>query len=240
MSAGGEPGGAGAISRERKRETSGLMEIGLGGRVRERPVRQARRHFLDDCAQGQSKGRAVAQRWELRESDAGFEAQTSELAMHADAGRVVRLDGGHHPRGIVGMNPAAPFRFRVCDLALRKAAHFLNDGLKGIDGVNNVYESPDCKHVYYAYTLTVDPKAYDRDEFLRTMYRKYGIQGIQHYQPTYHFTGLKKLGITGNCPNAEEFFYKRETNLPMHPRLTQQELNDMVEGIRNTARDLKR
>jgi dTDP-4-amino-4,6-dideoxygalactose transaminase len=37
---------------------------------------------------------------------------------------------------------------------------------------------------------------------------------------------------------AEEFFYKSEMNLPMHPRLKQQELDDMVAGIRNTAKKL--
>jgi acyl-CoA thioesterase I len=34
---------------------------------------------------------------------------------------------------------------------------------------------------------------------------------------------------------AERFFYKQQFNLPMHPRLTQQELDDTVAGIRNTA-----
>lgn len=120
----------------------------------------------------------------------------------------------------------------------RKNAHYITEGIKDIKGVNSVYESPDCKHVYHLYTLTLDPKVYDRDEFLRTLYREYGVQGILHYQPTYHLTGLKKLGITGNCPIAEEFFYKREFNLPMHPRLTQQELDDIVEGIHKTAEKL--
>ncbi len=122
----------------------------------------------------------------------------------------------------------------------QKNARYISEGIKGIKGVIPVYESPDCKHVYHLYTLTVDPAVFDRDLFLRTLYRQYGVQGILHYQPTYHFTGLKKLGITGNCPVAEEFFYKREFNLPMHPRLTQQELDDMVEGIRKTAEQLSK
>jgi len=120
----------------------------------------------------------------------------------------------------------------------REIGHAINEGIQDVKGVNGVYEHPDCKHVFHLYTLTVDPKAYDRDEFLRTLYREHGVQGIQHYQPTYHFKGLQKLGITGDCPVAEEFFYKRETNLPMHPRMTQQEIDTMVEGIRKTAETL--
>ena len=122
----------------------------------------------------------------------------------------------------------------------QKAGRFINEGIKGIKGVNGVYESPDCKHVYHLYALTVDPAVFDRDEFLRVLYKEEGIQGILHYQPTYHFTGLKKLGISGDCPVAEEFFYKREFNLPMHPRLTQQQLDDMVSGIKNTAAKLSK
>ena len=122
----------------------------------------------------------------------------------------------------------------------QKHCRYITEGIKGIEGVIPVYEAPDCKHVYYLYTLTIDPAVFDRDEFLRTLYRENGIQGIQHYQPTYHFTGLKKLGIKGDCPVAEEFFYKREFNLPMNPRLTQEELDIMVEGIRKTAEKLRK
>jgi perosamine synthetase len=116
---------------------------------------------------------------------------------------------------------------------------YINNGIKDVEGVEGTYEDPNCKHVFHLYTLCVDPKMFDRDEFMRVLYREEGVQGILHYQPTYHFAGLKKLGITGNCPVAEEFFYKRETNLPMHPRLTQKQLDDTIAGIRNTAEKLR-
>jgi len=116
---------------------------------------------------------------------------------------------------------------------------YINNGISDVEGVEGTYEDPNCKHVFHLYTLCVDPKMFDRDEFMRVLYREEGVQGILHYQPTYHFAGLKKLGITGNCPIAEEFFYKRETNLPMHPRLTQKQLDDTIAGIRNTAKKLR-
>jgi len=70
------------------------------------------------------------------------------------------------------------------------------------------------------------------------MYQEEGIQGIQHYQPTYHFTGLKKMYNYPDklCPVAEKFFYGRHTNLPMNPRLTRNDLDMIIEGIRNTAK----
>ncbi|MDD5679523.1 MAG: DegT/DnrJ/EryC1/StrS family aminotransferase, partial [Kiritimatiellae bacterium] len=79
-----------------------------------------------------------------------------------------------------------------------------------------------------------------RDAFMRVLYYEEGIQGIQHYQPTYDFTGFRKLGHKGHqCPEAERFFYHRETNLPMHPMLTNRELNDMVRGIRRAAEKVR-
>jgi dTDP-4-amino-4,6-dideoxygalactose transaminase len=75
-----------------------------------------------------------------------------------------------------------------------------------------------------------------RDEFMKVLYEEEGIQTILHYQPTYHFTGLKKMGYDPDqCPNANSFFYKREMNLPMHPRLTDNDVEAMIQGIRSAA-----
>jgi len=81
-----------------------------------------------------------------------------------------------------------------------------------------------------------------RDDFMRVLYQEEGIQGIQHYQPNYHFTGLKKMYNYPDklCPMAERFFYDEETNLPMHPRLTKEDLVMIVEGIRNAASKVRK
>lgn len=121
--------------------------------------------------------------------------------------------------------------------------HYLNEGIKDIDGIDGVYEDPNCKHVYHLYTVTVDKSilGVNKHEFMKIAYYKYGIHGIMHYQPTYHFTGLKKMGIYGEheCPIAEEFFYNREFNLPIHPRLTKDDCDIMLDGLRNAVKDIK-
>ena len=125
----------------------------------------------------------------------------------------------------------------------REIAHKITEGIKGIPGVTPVYEpGDDYYHVYHLYTLCVEEEELgaSRDDFLRVLYREEGIQGILHYQPTYQFTGLKKMGYAQNiCPLAEKFFYKREMNLPMHPRLTDREINDMITGIKNAAEKVR-
>jgi perosamine synthetase len=121
----------------------------------------------------------------------------------------------------------------------RENSHYINEGIKNIKGVLGVYEDPNCFHSYHLYTLLIKEKELgaSRNDFMRILYQEEGIQGIQHYQPTYHFTGLKKMYNYPDklCPVAERFFYNEETNLPMNPRLTREELDMIITGIKNAA-----
>jgi perosamine synthetase len=120
----------------------------------------------------------------------------------------------------------------------REIGRRISEGIKDVKGVTPVYEDPNCEHVYHLYTLCIEPEELgaSRDDYLRVLYKEEGVQGILHYQPTYHFAGLQKLGYAQDiCPLAEKFFYRREMNLPMHPRLTDQEIADMIAGVRSAA-----
>lgn len=131
----------------------------------------------------------------------------------------------------------------MLNLKRREIGRKINEGIKGIKGVTPVYEDPNCEHVYHLYTLCVEEEELgaSRDDYMRVLYREEGIQGILHYQPTYHFTGLKKLGYGDHlCPISEKFFYRREMNLPMHPRLTDDDIAAMCAGIRNAAEKVRK
>lgn len=138
-------------------------------------------------------------------------------------------------------------QLRKLDMMVEKRrynGHYMNEGLKGIEGVTPAYEDPNGIHAFHLYTLCVEPEILgaSRDEFLRVLYQEEGIQGILHYQPTYHFTGLKKKYNYPDklCHNAEKFFYARQMNLPMNPRLTKDDLDMMIEGVRNAARKVRK
>lgn len=122
--------------------------------------------------------------------------------------------------------------------------HYINDGLKGIKGVTPTFEASYGTHAFHLYTLCVEPEilGVTRDQFLRVLYQEEGIQGILHYQPTYHFTGLKKKYNYPDklCHNAEQFFYARQFNLPMNPRLTRNDLDMIIEGVKNTAKKVQK
>jgi dTDP-4-amino-4,6-dideoxygalactose transaminase len=124
----------------------------------------------------------------------------------------------------------------------REIGRAITAGIKDIPGLSPVCEDPNCFHVYHLYTLCVEPDQLGagRDDFLRVLYREEGIQGILHYQPTYDFTGFRKMGYEEHlCPRAEDFFYRRELNLPMNPRLTEQNIRDMVTGIQRAAEKVR-
>ena len=125
----------------------------------------------------------------------------------------------------------------------REHAHRLSDVIRGVKGLTVPYEDENCFHSYHLYTLCVeeDELGASRDQFMRVLYREEGIQGILHYQPTYHFTALKKLYNYPDrlCLHAEKFFYHRELNLPMHPRLTKDDIDTMIQGIKNAAEKVR-
>jgi perosamine synthetase len=126
----------------------------------------------------------------------------------------------------------------------RENSHRLSNGIKGIKGITPTFEDPNCFHAFHLYTLCVEPELLgaSRDDFMRVLYQEEGIQGILHYQPTYHFTGLKKKYNYPDklCHNAEQFFYARQLNLPMNPRLTDNDVDMIIEGIRNAAEKVRK
>ncbi|MDP3003412.1 MAG: DegT/DnrJ/EryC1/StrS family aminotransferase [Bacteroidales bacterium] len=126
----------------------------------------------------------------------------------------------------------------------RENSQYLNEGLKGIKGITPVYEDPNCHHAYHLYTLCIEEEILgaSRNDFMRVLYQEEGIQSILHYQPTYHFTGLKKKYNYPDklCHNAEKFFYARELNLPMNPKLTKNDLDMIIGGVRNTAKKVRK
>ena len=125
----------------------------------------------------------------------------------------------------------------------REIGHKITAGLQDIDGIEPVYEPADRVHVFHLYTLCMNEQKLggSRDEFMRILYEEEGVQGILHYQPTFHFTGLRAMGYDPNqCPKASQFFYKRELNLPMHPRLTDEDIATMCQAIKNTAAKMRK
>jgi len=167
------------------------------------------------------------------------------LPYHYD---VVTLDG------VIGLNyrlneVSAAFgraQLRKLDNTLNKKrmeiGAYLNAGLKGVPGIATPYEDPNCKHIYYLYTLRYYPEKVGapKDEFIRKLYYRFGIQPIMHYQPNYLFTIYKERGYqAGLCPITEKAFFDNIVNLPIHPRLTEKQMDYIIASVKTSVAELK-
>jgi dTDP-4-amino-4,6-dideoxygalactose transaminase len=113
-------------------------------------------------------------------------------------------------------------------------AEYLNEALSDVEGVTTPEVAEDRTHVFHQYTIRVADK---RDEF-RDFLTNNGIGTGVHYpivlykQPYY-----QKLGITGDCPEAE-LAAQQVISLPVHPSLTQDELDTVACCVKKAAKEI--
>ena len=114
-------------------------------------------------------------------------------------------------------------------------AAYLNEGLKDVDGVITPYCAYDSKHVYHQYTIRVEKG--DRDDWV-DLINECGVgTGIHYPIPLYNQPIYKSLGIEGNCPNAE-LAADNVISLPVHPSLTKEDLDLVIEAVKNASNKL--
>jgi dTDP-4-amino-4,6-dideoxygalactose transaminase len=123
----------------------------------------------------------------------------------------------------------------------RTIAHRYTDGLSGLRGVSTPYEQFPGEHNYYLYALLVDPEeaGFTRDALMRMLYREYGVQAITGYPPAYWFSLYQKRGYArGLCPVAERV-YSNVLMLPVYARLTDQEIDYVIDSVIGSVRRLQ-
>ncbi len=103
-----------------------------------------------------------------------------------------------------------------------------SDGLKDLDGVITPYCEPYNKHIYHQYTI----RTKRRDELAEFLKGK-GIQTAVHYpiplhlQKAFSYFGYKP----GDFPIAEQCS-KEVLSLPMFPELTDEEIDYVIESVK--------
>jgi len=114
-------------------------------------------------------------------------------------------------------------------------AAYLNEGLKDVDGVITPYCAEGSKHVYHQYTIRVEKG--DRDGWVDII-NECGVgTGIHYPIPLYNQPVYRKLGIEGDCPKAE-LAADNVISLPVHPSLTKEDLDLVIEAVKKASNEL--
>ena len=113
-------------------------------------------------------------------------------------------------------------------------AQYLNEALSDIKGVTTPEIGENRTHVFHQYTIRVSDK---RDEFREFLTKNEIGTGVHYPIVLYKQPYYQKLGITGNCPEAE-LAAQQVISLPVHPSLTQDELDTVAQVVKKASDEL--
>ena len=100
-----------------------------------------------------------------------------------------------------------------------------------------IAESDTCRHLYII-RLDLEKLSCSRREFFDAMSAE-NVQCQIHYVPVYWFPYYQKLGYKkGLCPVAEEV-YKGIMSIPLYPRMTDQDVSDVIHAVRKVVENYK-
>lgn len=99
-------------------------------------------------------------------------------------------------------------------------------------------QSDTCRHLYII-RLDLEKLTCTRREFFDAMSAE-NVQCQVHYVPVYWFPYYKQLGYQkGLCPVAEEI-YKGIMSIPLYPKMTDQEVNDVIHAVKKVVENYRK
>jgi len=112
-------------------------------------------------------------------------------------------------------------------------ARFLSERLDKITGLSVPFIAPDVKHVFHQFTIRVTRDfRMSRDELKQKLKDKGIVTEVHYPLPIHKQPVYKELGYNASLPNAEKACAE-VLSLPVHPLLTEEELDYIVETIKN-------
>ncbi len=114
--------------------------------------------------------------------------------------------------------------------ARRANASYLSERIKG---VQTPQELAGFCHVYHQYTIRIPE---DRDGFARALEEEYGVQtGVFYPVPTHKLPSFSAMSDSSDLSETDRA--SREVlSLPVHPRLSKNDLRKIVQGVNTLAR----
>lgn len=109
-------------------------------------------------------------------------------------------------------------------------------GLRGITGLQLPQVAAGRKHVFHVYLILLDESFHSsKEDFMWELYTGKRIKVWSHYMPIHLTKAYRALGHgDGECPVAEAAFH-RYVSIPIHPRMTEQSIQYVIDSIRELA-----
>jgi len=118
----------------------------------------------------------------------------------------------------------------------RRNAHILRHRLEDTPGIIVLEEMADVLHVYHLFPILIEPHTVgvSRDGFLERLAEQ-GVRAGKHYPCVHLLPCYRNLGHgEGECPAAENLAPNIVT-LPMHPRLSIEQVEYLARAVRRVA-----
>jgi perosamine synthetase len=154
--------------------------------------------------------------WHLEFDGIGFNYRMTEMQAAVGIAQLQKLDS---------------LNARRIEIARR-----YSEGLAGVKGLRLPSEPANGKHVFHVYLLLLEPDfKLSKEDFLWSLYTKKQIKAWSHYMPIHLTSIYRSLGHQeGECPIAESLF-DRYVSIPIHPRLTEESVQYVIDSIRDLA-----
>ncbi len=115
-----------------------------------------------------------------------------------------------------------------------------NDAFRDIPELiiqEEIPESDTVRHLYVI-QLNLEKMTCTRRQFFDAMGEE-GIQCQVHYIPVYWFPYYERMGYQkGLCPNAEKI-YQRIMSIPLYPKMTDQDVDDVICAVKKIIKNYK-
>ncbi len=116
------------------------------------------------------------------------------------------------------------------DIRIKYAKMYTN-AFKELEGLITPVEKPDRLHAFHLYPLLL--KNYDRSEFIQEMSKR-GIGCSVHFIPVHlHPYYRRTMGTKEGLFQNAEWFYNREVSLPLYPKMSEADVQKVVEAVKS-------